>query len=365
VTVLRTRDLNRAMLERQLLLRRASLSATEALEHLVGMQAQAPFPPYTGLWTRLAGFQPDDLARLILDRGAVRVALMRGTVHLVTAADCLVLRPVLQPVLDRWLRTVLGKRLPGVDLVAVAKAGRQLVDEKPRGVAELGRLLVEKWPGHDPSELFNVVRGALALVQTPPRAVWGRSGQTTVTTAEAWLGRTLGADTAPDPMVLRFLRAFGPATVADVQKWSGLTRLGEVVERLKPRLRTFRDENGAQLYDLPDTPRPDSDTPAPVRFLSEFDNLLVSYADGTRIMADEYRPALFTVNGIIRSALLVDGFAQGVWRITKAKRAATLEIEPFIRLPARVRSAIEKEGGRLLAFSAADAETHDVRLMGP
>ncbi|MDT5026976.1 MAG: hypothetical protein QOE61_3402 [Micromonosporaceae bacterium] len=250
MTVLRRRDLNRAMLERQLLLRRASLSVTEALEHLVGMQAQAPFPPYTGLWSRLTGFQPDDLARLILDRGAVRMALMRGTVHLVTAADCLALRPVLQPVLDRWLRNALAKRLPGVDLVAVAEAGRRLVDVKPRGVAELGRLLLEQWPGQDPSELSNVIRGALPLVQTPPRAVWGRSGQTTVTSAEAWLGRPLAADTAPDPMVLRFFRAFGPATVADAQKWSGLTRLGEVVERLKPQLRTFRDENGAVLYEL-------------------------------------------------------------------------------------------------------------------
>jgi hypothetical protein len=283
VTVLRRRDLNRAMLERQLLLRRVSLSVTEALERLVGMQAQAPFPPYTGLWARLTGFQPDDLARLILDRGAVRVALMRGTVHLVTAADCLTLRPVVQPVLDRWLRNALGKRPPGVDLVAVAEAGRRLVDVKPRGVAELGRLLVERWPGQDPSE---------------------------------------------------------------------------------PQLRTFRDENGAVLYDLPDTLRPGPDTPAPVRFLSEFDNLLLGYADGTRIMADEHRSVVFTVNGIIRSTLLVDGFAQGVWRITKTKRTAILEIEPFIRLPVRVRSTAEKEGGRMLAFAAGDAETHDVRVIG-
>jgi hypothetical protein len=364
-TVLSTTALNRAMLERQLLLRRASLTAAQAIEHLVGMQAQAPFPPYTGLWTRLRGFQPDDLARLLLDRGVVRIALMRGTVHLVTAADCLAMRPPLQATLDRWFQRAYAKRLQGLDLDAVAELARRLVDERPRSTTELGRQLLERWPDRDRGALLNLVRTVLPLVQVPPRAIWGKSGQTTVTTAQAWLGRPLATDTTPDAMMLRYFRAFGPAAVTDVQKWSGLTRLREVVERLEPKLRVFRDQNGAELYDLPDAPRPDPDTPAPVRFLPEFDNLLISYADGSRIVAGHHRPALLTINGIIRSTVLVDGFAQGVSKITKTKRAATLVVEPFIRLSAEDRSAIEAEGARLLAFAAADAQSHDVRMLAP
>lgn len=365
MTVLSARALNRAMLDRQMLLRRAALSPLAAIEHLVGMQAQAPFPPYTGLWTRLARFQPDDLARLLLDRSVVRIALQRSTVHLVTAADCLALRPVLQPMMERGLHHAYGRQLAGLDVEAVVKFSQALIEERPRGTAELGRLLGEQWPDRDRNALANLVRTALPLVQVPPRAVWGRSGQTTVTTAQAWLGRPLAAQAAPDEMVLRYFTAFGPASVADAQKWCGLTRLGEVVDRIRRRLVVFRDEAGRELYDLPDAPRPDPDTPAPVRFLPEFDNLLVSYAEGNRIMAAEHRPQLFSVNGIIRSALLIDGFAAGLWRITTTKRAATLEIRPFARLSAKTRTAIETEGAKLLAFTATEAETHQIEFVRP
>jgi hypothetical protein len=358
-----TRAVNRATLDRQLLLRRASLTATEAIEHLVGLQAQAPFPPYTGLWTRLAGFEPDHLARLILDRSVVRIALMRGTVHLVTAADCLALRPVLQPMLEQGLRHTFGRHLEGLDLDAVVAAGREIVEARPRDMTELGRELAERWPGRERLALGNVVRTGLPLVQVPPRAEWGRIGRTSVTTAQAWLGRPLSEDAAPDAMVLRHLGAFGPATVADLQKWSGLTRLREVVDRLRPELRVFRQENGPELYDLPDAPRPDPATPAPVRFLPEFDNLLISYADGGRVMAAEHRPAVFGVNGIIRATVLIDGLVQGVWKITKSRGEATLEIEPFTPPSARERSAMEEEGARLLTFAAADAGGHDIRFV--
>jgi Winged helix DNA-binding domain len=362
VTVLTTRALNRAVLDRQLLLRRADMSAEAVIEHLVGLQAQAPFPPYTGLWTRLAGFQPDELGRMLTERTAVRIALMRGTVHLVTAADCLTLRPVLQPVLDRFVNTSYRRQLAGLDLAAVAKLGRQLVEEKPRSTAELARLLGERWPDHDRQALLNLVRSALPLVQTPPRAVWGKAGQTVVTTAEAWLDRPLAEATSPDPVVLRYLAAFGPASVADVQKWSGLTRLGEVVARLGPRLRAFAHEDGVTRYDLPDAPRPDPDTPAPVRFLPDFDNLIIGYADGSHVIAGAHRPTVYTVNGIIRATVLVDGFAAAVWRIVKVKRVATLEIEPFGRLSKRETSAVEAEGARLLGFAASGAERHEVRI---
>ncbi len=296
-----------------MLLRRQTLAAEEAIEHLVGMQAQAPNPPYVGLWTRLEGFYPDQLARLVLERRAVRVALMRNTVHLVCARDCLKLRPLVQPVIDRGLYANRANRqgLEGVDVKALAAAGRALLEERPRTASELGVLLKERWPESDPASLARAVRHLVPLVQVPPRGVWGMSGQTTHTTAEAWLGRPLDPDPSLEGMVVRYLGAFGPAGVKDVQTWSGLTRLGEVVDRLQPCLSTFRDERGRELFDLLDAPRPDLDTPAPARFLPEFDNLILSHGDRTRVIADEYRKAIASKNGMVPATFLVDGFVQG------------------------------------------------------
>ena len=229
--------LNRALLDRQLLLRRAALPEGEAragrvietVEHLAGLQAQAPFPPYYGLWSRLEGFRPEDLAGLLLDRSVVRIALMRGTIHLVSARDCLLLRPLVQPVLDRAV-TVLGRQLEGVDREALATAGRDLLEQRPLTFSELGAQLAQRWPGCPVNALAQTVRAAVPLVQVPPRAVWGRAGQAAHTTAESWLGRPLDAGATLDQLVARYLAAFGPATVRDIQAWSGLTRLGEVVE---------------------------------------------------------------------------------------------------------------------------------------
>ncbi|MBD0383818.1 winged helix DNA-binding domain-containing protein [Paenibacillus sedimenti] len=360
--VLRPRNLNRALLERQLLLRRSAMSVPDALEQLAGLQTQAPNPPYIGLWSRLAGFRHEALSRLIVDKSAVRIALMRSTLHLVSARDCLTFRPVLQPVLERGLQSAYGKHLNGLDADALAAAGRALVEAQPRTFSELGALLAERWPDREPAALAAAVRTWVPLVQVPPRGVWGASGQASHTSAEEWLSLPLAADTAPDAMILRYLSAFGPATVKDMQVWSGLTRLSEVVRRLRPQLRTFRDEHGSELFDLPDAPLPDADTPAPVRFLSEFDNMLLSYADRTRIMAEEYRARVFTVNGIIRAAILVDGFVRGIWKIELMKDAAVLVIELFEPLSSQDREALIEEGGRLLTFAAAEAQSHDIRF---
>jgi hypothetical protein len=353
------RRLNRATLARQLLLRRSTLGVPAAIEHLVGLQAQAPFPPYTGLWTRLADFDPQELGRLLVDRSVVRTALLRSTVHLVTAADCLALRPVLQPVLDRGLRANFGRRLDGLDLAALATVARELVERQPRSGKDLGDLLVERWPDRDRDALANAARTLLPLVQVPPRAVWGRTGQTVVTTAEHWLGAPQAESTPPDDLVHRFLTAFGPATVADVQKWSGLTRLREVVDRLP--LRRFTGPDGEALFDVPDAPLPAADTDAPVRFLPEFDNVHLAYAQGTRIMAAEHRGALMTSNGIVHAAVLVDGYVRALWRLTRTGPTATLSVEPLGTLARPVRQQIETEGQALLGFLAADAVTREIR----
>ena len=363
--VLGPRELNRATLERQMLLRRRKLSAVEAIEHLVGMQAQAPTPPYVGLWTRLEDFHPDDLARLILERRAIRIALMRNTVHLVSARDCLALRPLMQQVFDRTLYSTRANRahLEGIDIEALVAAGRALLEERPRTAKELGELLQEQWPERDPTSLARAIRHLVPLVQVPPRGVWGKSGPAAHTTVEAWLGRPLDPAPSLKETLLRYLGAFGPATVKDMQTWSGLSRLGEVIERLRGRLRIFRDESGKELFDVPDAPVPDPDTPAPPRFLPEFDNLILSHADRTRVIAEEYRKAIASKNGMVPASVLVDGFVRGTWKTERSRGKATLEIKPFEPLTRVDRDALVEEGERLIRFT--DAEPYEIRFAEP
>jgi hypothetical protein len=366
---LNLRALNRALLARQMLLCPAPLPAGadrgEAVigmvEHLAGLQAQAPFPPYFGLWSRLAGFQPADLAELLVSRRVVRIALMRSTIHLVSARDCLTFRPLVQPVLDRSLPAVFGKQFASLDAGALAEAGRALVDAEPRTFSELGDLLAQDWPGHAPTALAQGIRTLVPLVQVPPRAVWGAAGQARHTSAEAWLGRPLDPGPSVDVLVTRYLAAFGPATVADVQAWSGLTRLGEVVDRLRAGLRAFRDERGRELFDLPDAPRPGADTPAPVRLVAEFDNLILSHADRARVVSDDNRLRLYSRNGIFPGTVLLDGFVAGMWRLTRSRRTAVLTVELFGSASSRDRDAVGEEAQRLLGF-AAPGNAHEIRF---
>ena len=196
--MLSLRAVNRALLARQLLLDRPGLPAAgparaaqvvQTIEHLVGLQAQAPFPPYYGLHSRLDGFRPGDLAALITDRSVVRIALMRGTIHLVSARDCLPLRRLVQPVIERGMRGAFGKQLAGVDPGALAAAGRSLVEAEPMTFSQLGQALAARWPDHPPAALAQGVRTFVPLVQVPPRAVWGQAGQSLHTSAEHWLGQ--------------------------------------------------------------------------------------------------------------------------------------------------------------------------------
>jgi hypothetical protein len=391
--VLSQRAVNRALLARQLLLDRPRLPGAGperaaqvigTIDHLVGLQAQAPFPPYFGLNSRLDGFRPDDLATLLTDRSVVRIALMRGTIHLVSARDCLPLRRLVQPVLERSLRGVFGKQLTGVEPAALAAAGRSLVEAEPMTFSQLGQALAERWPDNPPAALAQAVRAFVPLVQLPPRAVWGRAGQSVHTSAEHWLGQpgpaqasTAQASTAQASpaalaqLVTRYLGAFGPATVRDVQAWSGLTGLKAVLEQLRPAVVTFRDEQGAELFDLPTAPRPGEDAPAPPRLVAEFDNLILSHAERSRVIGPGATKKIYTANGIIPGTVLIDGFVAGMWRLDRSRDAGTVTIELFgrdgspgpgaERAGRAERDALADEAGRVLAFGAPGT-AHQVRF---
>ena len=333
------------------------MTAARTIERLVGMQAQVPKDPYVGLWSRIESFDPAELARLIEQRRAVRIATLRGTIHLHTARDALALRPVLQPVAERWWRAQLGRRLTSAERKRVAAAGRRLVEQEPRTFEELGTLLHERWPELDAFALGMTIRADVPLVQVPPRGIWGTGGLARHSSAEHWLGRPLGRSTAPDALIRRYLAAFGPATTADAQSWSGLTLLRDAFERLRPTLRTFRDERDRKLFDVRRAPLPDPRTPAPPRFLPEYDNVLLGHQDRTRIT---------TVRGytpVVGDAwLLIDGFVRATWRIERAASAAVLRITAFEPISARERTAVTAEGKRLLAFAVAGAKDREVRF---
>ncbi|MFG3282238.1 winged helix DNA-binding domain-containing protein [Streptomyces sp. NPDC048111] len=383
------RALNRATLERQLLLRRSeALSPKDAVAHLLGLQAQNVGPPYFALWSRLSGFRPEALAELMESREVVRMVTMRSTLHTHTAADALTLRPLVQPARGRELHAF-RSGLTGVDTERLAVLARGLVEERPHTMKELREALGREWPHADPFALSVAARCVLPLVQVTPRGVWGRSGKVALTTLEHWLGATrataparetaptratapatergpapaqvLTPAPAPDETVLRYLRAFGPASVKDMQTWAGLTRLGVVFERLRPRLAVFRDERGTELFDLPDAVRPDEDAPAPPRFLPEFDNVLLSHADRSRLVPAAHKGRSWSGNQAHRT-LLVDGFLAGIWRIEETKGGgALLTVQAFDALGRAQRASVAEEGARLLA-GMTSATDYDVRF---
>jgi Winged helix DNA-binding domain len=361
--VLGPRALNRALLERQLLLQRVDTPVNEAVGHLVGLQAQSPLPPYYGLWSRLEDFDPHELGRMLTDREAVRLTLMRGTVHLVTARDAQVLRPLLQPVIERVHNGAFGRRMDCADLGELAEAACELLAAGPLTARELGRGLVARGIGSDEEAIGNAARVYLTLVQVPPRGVWGASGQARYATIESWTGRELEAEPSIDDVVLRYLGAFGPASVMDVQSWSGLTRLKEVLDRLRPQLLAFRDEHGKELFDLPEAPRPDPSVFAPVRFLGEYDNVLLGHADRRRIIPEGLSWEAMLADGRYFNNLLVDGMLRATWRIEReGKRHATLVIRPFRRLARAERDEVATEAERMIDFAAADADIREVHF---
>jgi len=358
--MLSKRALNRALLARQLLLRRSDRNVFNAVTHLVGLQAQTPNAPYIALWSRLTNFDPKQLTELINARRIVRIALMRGTIHSVTNCDCLELRPHFNSVLGRAARGAFGKHLQGLNLKQVESAARKLLEKRPLSFDELGTLLQKRWPDRDCAALANTVRAVVPLVQIPPRGTWGNGGPATHVPAEAWLGGPLDADPALDRMIHRYLAAFGPATAHDVQSWSGITGLRPTLESMRANLITFIDEGGNELFDIPDAPRPNPETPAPPRFLPVFDNILLAHADRRRILSEAHRKMLFGTAALLEGTILIDGFVGAKWKIVQQRGRAVMAIEPFAPLRKRDRAMIYEEGAELLAFALPAAESRHI-----
>ncbi|MEV0726549.1 winged helix DNA-binding domain-containing protein [Micromonospora purpureochromogenes] len=355
--VLGRRALNRATLHRQLLLARSTTAVREAVERIGGLNAQHANDPYLALHSRLAGFRLADLTAAIEDRRLVRSCLLRATQHLVSATDFRWLRPVLNPLLARVQRNAFGRRTAGVDLDDLVADARAILAGRTLTRAELGRLLAQHRPDADRTALAWSVQYLLPLLHPAPSGTWDTLGATPVVLAEEHLGPLGPAD--PRRLVSRYLAAFGPATTADMRAWSGVSGLREIVADMAGELRTFRDETGRTVYDLPDAPRPDPDTPAPVRLLAGFDNLLLAHADRTRIMTDEIRRRV-CVGDLIKPTVLVDGMVSGTWHLDR--RAGLITVEPFTRLGPGDTEAVTAEGHRVLRLAAPDAAPHSVQV---
>ncbi len=359
MTVLGTEALNRATLARQLLLDRADLPVHDAIAHLGGLQAQEPQEPFTGLWSRLRNFDPAALSDLLTGRRVVRTHLMRRTVHLLTAEDVLAWRTRFDAMLRQRVLGTYRRELDGVDLDALAAAGHAvLADGEPRSMGELARAVAGRWPSAGPRPLGEMLVAALIPVaQLPPRGLWRAKAGVRNLPLSTWLGRDVDpldpADAVGRTLVRRYLAAYGPAATADLRAWSGLAGLPAAVKAVRDELVVFRDERGRELLDLPDAPRPDPDTPTPVRFLPAFDNAILGYDDRTRVIDDAHRG--LSVAG--ERVVLVAGRVSATWTVEDD----AVVVRPLRRLTTAERPAVTEEASALAAF-LSDGESDCVRV---
>jgi hypothetical protein len=346
--------LNRATLARQMLLERAPMSPYEAIGHLVGLQAQTATSWYLTLWSRLRDFDPLATGQLLADRRIVRSWFMRATIHTVTDADAPDLRAFTQPTIERAIRGRWADALAGIDLGEMERAIRDFV-ATPRTPGELVSHLRARWPGPDTLTMTNAAKAIVPLVQVPPRGVWGRSGMVRFAALDDWVGRPVPKRMSPAPILRRYLAAYGPASAADAQMWSGITRLGEVLDGMRRELLVFRDPAGRELFDLPDAPRPDADIPAPPRFLADFDNLLLSHADRSRFVSDQARMTLAYRSGPIPGSLLVDGRLVGAWHLRSEGDVTTVVIGLAQPVTPEQEAAVRLEADAMVEFSRSGA----------
>ncbi|MHA6619874.1 winged helix DNA-binding domain-containing protein [Pseudonocardia sp. DLS-67] len=364
-TRLGVRALGRATLARQFLLERADVAVLDAVSHLCGLQAQEPQEPFAGLWSRLRAFDPAALSALLVERRVVRAPLMRRTIHLVTSEDALAWRARHDAMLRQRMLGVYRRALDGIDLDELAAAAEDVMaDGEPRSMTEIGRGLATRWPDAGPRPLGEAVVAALVpMVQAPPRGLWRVTAGARNVRMASWLGREIdqqatdGADPVGATLVRRYLAAFGPAASADLRAWCGLAGLPRAVAAVRDELVAFRDERGRELLDLPDAPRPDPDTPAPVRFLPAFDNAILGYDDRSRIVDDAHRG--LSVAG--ERAVLVDGRVAATWTVVADGGAATVVVTPLRRFSRADRTAVAEEGRELAAF-LSEGEHHRVRV---
>jgi hypothetical protein len=349
------RGLNRALLARQLLLEREKISALQAIEQLIGMQAQQPRPPFIGLWTRIAGFERSELLRLVQNRRVVRTTFLRATLHLMTAKDYLKFRTSIQPALSAAMASILKQKGSEFDLDAIVREAKRCFAERPRTFGELREELSRVFPTLNERAMGYAVRTVLPLIMVPDSGDFAFGVDSKFAVAESWLGKAAQDADCTEDLILRYLSAFGPATVADAQSWSGLPKLKAVFETLRPRLRVFRDERKRELFDVPQGLLPAEETPAPVRFLPGFDNGILAHADRSRIIADEHRPRVTTKNLQVLPTFLVDGFVRGTWEFTFKRKTATLTVSPFETVGAKLKRELSAEGEKLARFLFPDA----------
>ncbi|GAA2144408.1 winged helix DNA-binding domain-containing protein [Actinomadura napierensis] len=357
--VLDRRTLNRAALERQLLLRRHAVPVRDAVGRLVAIQAQETNMPYIGLWTRLASFRQRDLTDLMTARTVVRGSILRGTQHMALAEDYLWLRPLVQESLLRGRRAAFGGATRDWDLDELAAEARRLLDGRVLTRPRLAGALAEVWPDRDRQALGWSAQALVSVVHPPPSGTWNTGGATPFALAEDWIGEPLRR-TGPAPLIRRYLAAFGPASVKDFQVWSGPRRMDAAFEEIRQDLEVYRDESGVELFDVPGAPVPDGDVPAPVRLLPAFDNLVLGYADRSRLMTDRQRRAVCE-GSLTHPTLLVDGRVHGVWRLRHDRKAGRAALSIDLLAPLPDAAPVEEEARRLLSFAAPEA-VHEFRV---
>jgi hypothetical protein len=362
VHVLSQRELNRTTLRRQLLLERADLTTPDAVAHLIGLQAQAARPPFVGVWTRTKRFTREHLATEIQRRNVVKASLMRATLHLCTTQDFRALRGTLQPVLTDALRQILRERgALQLDVDGLVEVAREFIHAQPRSFAEITTLLTGLHPDTDAGAMRYAVRTHLPMVQVPVDSGWSYPGNPKFALAEDWLeGPLTLADNQLPVLIKRYLAVFGPATPKDMETWSYLTDLAPAFDALRPELVVYHDERRRELFDVPGGVLESADAPAPVRFLPEFDNLLLAHQDRTRVVPTGVRKAVYLPGLRIAATVLIDGVVGATWTSETVKKVGTLRIVPLGPIGAADRKALLAEAERLVRFAEPDAESHAV-----
>ena len=337
--VLTLRDLNRTLLKRQHLLERTKMPALQMVEHLIGLQAQENLPPYLSLAARIEGFVPVELSDALERKAAVRFLTMRGTIHVLLPEDALSLRRWVQRALDQQSSSnQMSRPAKGVPVEDLVAETRQILEDGPLPVKEIGERLAEVYPDVPAGALAHVARERVPMVQVPPRGLWKQSGGVVYQTVENYLGQpTTEVDVRE--LVRRYLRAFGPGTAADMTTWSRVTRLGPVFQDMFDELLVVECEDNKLRYDVPGAPYAEGDQPAPVRMLGAYDNVWLSHANRDHIVPVDMRPRWAGTNGGIGNTIFIDGFMAGLWWV----RHGRIVTEVFTKLSRREQAELDAE----------------------